>query len=778
MLHHDDAQQRLTALRTVVTLLADEERKRLTETLKQGGDAVELWERDARAAHQHQQLQRYESAGDQLMFGHLQLQNGEQWFLGRMGLTDPQSKDTLLVDWRAPVARPFYTATPLNPANTQSRSTIQTQHWQVTRLHTEHIAESANATTTNSNDRDEAALHAQSGGISSALLSAVSQQRSERMNDIVATIQHEQDRIIRSEIRGTLLVQGGPGTGKTAVALHRAAYLLYEHRERLAKTGVLIIGPNPAFLQYISAVLPSLGEDSAILTTVGELLPGIHPNRMDAPEAARLKGRLDLAQVLKRAVQRRQFAGINNAITITLDNGETVALSREQLADLKQGMRRVRKAHNQARGIFSHRLRRALALAWLSDGKGHGLYSATDPEDVSTVAENIAEDAEVRALIERCWPALTPSAVLASLATDRRALRAATTGWCEADRELFAASIREGDWTEADVPLLDELQELLGVDPEPARLAEARRRAADARELDFAQGVLEGLAGSWGDDEGSSTHVSAADLAERQRVVDRRTVAERAWADDAWVYGHIIVDEAQELTPMALRAILRRCPAQSLTLVGDIHQASLAEANASWEDVFAGQLRRVRQEVLTVNYRTPAEVMRLAASVLRAVDAQAEASASFRSTGRPASVVRVAAEDLVPGAVRIAESFLDEGGTVAVICGAGAAAQTRAELLAGCVALGTVREADTTAAAAATPAAFGGFVVPGALWCGDIRAAKGLEFDRVVVVEPGREAAALSAGELRDLYVALTRATQDLTVLHAHPLPECLAEHA
>lgn len=696
------------------------------------------------------------------MFGHLRMLNDERWFIGRMGITDPDNKDTLLVDWRAPVSRPFYTATPLHPEETEARSTIESSGWDVTRVSTENIS---------SENADGFDAVGGAGGVSNALMTAVSQHRTGRMNDIVSTIQREQDSIIRSELRGTLLVQGGPGTGKTAVALHRAAFLLYEHRERLAKSGVLIVGPNPTFLRYIGNVLPSLGEDSAILTTIGKLLPGISATRTDPAAVAELKGRLDMAQAIRRALERHQLPG-NQPVPVTLDSGDIVTLPADTIAELRKNMRRLRRPHNSARLAFEGRFRRAVAKVALETVDLQGLYSSANHQDVADLAAELAEDDGIRSVIDTLWPILSPGELLRSLLTDARLLAAVTPTLSRDERTVLLGSYSPEGWSESDIPLLDEALELLGADPRPALRAAARERAQDSQQLQYAQGVLDAFT----DNEGPS--VSARELVDRHAQSDNRTVAERAYADETWTYGHIIVDEAQELTPMALRSLIRRCPMQSMTLVGDIHQSSIASGRASWDSILVPQIRRYRREDLTVNYRTPAEVMDVAAGVLRVIDPSEAPSVSIRSTGRAPRFVRVAVGDLVAAVAAEVAEFLSSTseGTLAVIAGAGFA--------------GGSSLADTSAAEASmTDTSMTDAQHSDRVWFGTPRESKGLEFDRVLLVEPSATAAPtagpgefdlaldpprLTTPEYRELYVALSRATQDLTILHSEELPDGL----
>ncbi|BFO15413.1 hypothetical protein SHKM778_18010 [Streptomyces sp. KM77-8] len=502
------------------------------------------------------------------------------------------------------------------------------------------------------------------------LLAALNSARTGRMGDIVRTIQADQDRIIRAPHRGVLVVEGGPGTGKTAVALHRAAYLLYEHRELLARRAVLIVGPNPAFLGYIGEVLPSLGETGVLLATVGELYPGVRTTRTDTPEAAAVKGRAAMADILADVVRDRQalpdpvIAIEHDREILMLDDGlVNVARERTRAAGLP---------HNVAREHFEGHILNALT-DMVAERIGTDPYDGSnllDPSDITQIRDELADNREVWSAIDRLWPRITPRRLVADLL-------AAPEGYLS---DEDAAAVRRPvtrHWTVSDVPLLDEAAELLGEDD---RLARERAERERRTQIAFAQGVLDVSYASRtfefedkeDTDPESSEVLSAHDIidaerfAERHEEDDHRSAAERAAADRTWAFGHIIVDEAQELSPMAWRLLMRRSPTRAMTLVGDPAQTSEAGGVGAWADILGPYVEdRWEHTRLGVNYRTPAEIMDVAAAVVRAEDPAFEPPGSVRSTGvRP----WVRAADDLPGAVADAVAeLLPEEGRLAVI---------------------------------------------------------------------------------------------------------------
>ncbi|MFF4407756.1 HelD family protein [Streptomyces sp. NPDC001404] len=703
------------------------------EALRRDGRTFQArLERDVAVAEQSGLLAAFDSGEHGLCFGRLEFRDGRDHHIGRIGIRrDDAERTPLVVDWRADVARPFYLATGHTPMGLRRRRHISTEQRRVTALHDE-ILDLTDPERTGHEGADADAV----------LLAALDSARTGRMHDIVQTIQAEQDRIIRAPHHGVLVVEGGPGTGKTVVALHRAAYLLYAHREQLARRAVLIVGPNPAFLGYIGEVLPSLGETGVLLATPGELFPGVTATGTDTPRAAEVKGGAAMAGALARFVRDRQTLP-EPAIVIDHEDGE-LRLDAEIAEAARRRARETGLPHNLARPSFAFAVIDALT-AQLADRLGADPYGGPNllgPDDVAQLGKAVAASAEVHAAVDELWPALTPQQLVADFLEEPVHLP-------EAD----AAAIRRagGAWTPADVPLLDEAAELLGEDDSAARAA---AEAARQERIAYAQGVLDLSYGSrtqeFEDREDEDSEVLAAHdlvdaerLAERHEEADHRSAAERAAADRTWAFGHVIVDEAQELSAMAWRLLMRRCPTRSMTLVGDPAQTAEPGGCGAWENILPPHVGDRWEHVrLGVNYRTPAEIMDVAADVVRSADASFAPPRSVRSTGVRPWALR--AGDLA-GAVR--DAVAREGraeGRLAVV-----APRDRLPLLAA-----ALPEASCGAAPDLTR--------PVVLL--DPRQAKGLEFDTVIVAEPAEFGAS-------DLYVALTRATQRLGVVHTGALP-------
>jgi len=695
-------------------------------------------EREATVQLYTERLVALDAAESGLCFGRLDRREAAvPRYIGRIGLqSEDGDEEPLLVDWRAPAAQPFYTATPLHDLGVRRRRHIRTRGRTVVSIADETL------------DLDDPDV-AQRSGLAgeSVLLAALNQTRTGRMTDIVRTIQAEQDRIIRADHRGVLVVQGGPGTGKTAVALHRAAYLLYTHRERLARSGLLIVGPSPTFLRYIADVLPSLGETGVVLADLGTLRPGTEAHAAERPEIAEVKGRLVMADVIAAAVAERQ-AVPDAPVEISID-GTTLRLTPTDVTRARTRARAASRLHNEARPTFARRVIDRLAQKY-ADRLGadvRGGTSLLDAADVAALRREVAAEPAVHALIDRLWPRLTPERLLRDLFASPDRLMAATPGWADADRDLLLRT-PSSPWTPADVPLLDEADELLGVDESAER---NRARRDEERRRRDAQATLDLLHGSRSQDaetEAESEELAAFDLldaeglAARQEVRDGRTTAERAAADRTWTYGHVIVDEAQELSAMAWRLLLRRCPTRSMTVVGDVAQTGSLAGATSWAEVLTPHLgTHWRTEELTVNYRTPTEIMDVAAEVLAAGGASASAGRSVRETGVLPWALRVSEDDLTAAVVSAAREFEAEEGTLAII-----APPSRVDALA--AALPESSDDLTSGPVVLAPAG-----------------AKGLEFDSVLVVDPAAVVAEGVRGH-NDLYVALTRATQRLGVVH------------
>lgn len=738
-----EEQQFVSGLYARLDALREEAEAAVHASLTQVGNGLQArLERDVLVAERSGLLAAFNAGENGLCFGRLEFRDGRDHHVGRIGIRASDIERTpLVIDWRAEVARPFYLATGHTPMGLRRRRHITTEGRDVTALHDE-ILDLGDTTRTGHEgaDADE------------VLLAALDSARTGRMHDIVQTIQAEQDRIIRAPHHGVLVVEGGPGTGKTVVALHRAAFLLYAHRQLLAKRAVLIVGPNPAFLGYISEVLPALGETGVLLSTVGELFPGVSATGTDTPEATEVKGRAEMADVLAAALRDRQQTPEPGApLIIEHDDGDLV-LDWTIAQEAREAAREADVPHNLGRPHFAFRVIDMLTEQ-LTERLGADPYGGPNflgPDDIAQLGKAVAASPEVHAAIEELWPQLTPEGFLADFLQE-------PTHLPEEDARTIRRP-RGAAWTAADVPLLDEAAELLGSDDSAARaMAEAER----AKQIAYAQGVLDVSYASRTyefedkDDEESEVllaHdiIDAERMAERQEEADHRSAAERAAADRTWAFGHIIVDEAQELSAMAWRLLMRRCPTRSMTLVGDPAQTAEAGGCGSWETILSPYVEdRWEYTRLGVNYRTPVEIMDVAAEVPRREYPEFQPPSSVRSTGvlpwaRRTDDLAAAVSDAVAAETR-------DDGRLAVI-----APRELHEQLAGKLPGVTAGEApDLTRPVVMI----------------DPRQAKGLEFDTVLVVEPGRYGTS-------DLYVALTRATQRLGILHAEELPVALKQVA
>ncbi len=743
----DREQEYITGLYNRLDELRERSARRLAGVLREnGGTPAARTEREALAASYRHQVAQLDAAENGLCFGRLEFTDGTRSYIGRIGLhADNETYDQLLMDWRADAARPFYLATAASPGDVRVRRHITSRGREVLRLDDEVLDLTAADPTRHEGLTGEAAL-----------LAALAASRTGRMRDIVETIQAEQDRVIRSRLPGVMVVQGGPGTGKTAVALHRAAYLLYTYRRQLEKRGVLLVGPNSTFLRYIGQVLPSLGETSVLMATIGDLMPGVRATGTDLPETARIKGVPGMAEAVARAVRDRQHVPADGLV-IRFDSAD-YRIGRRALARARERARRSRLPHNQARRVFAGEVVTELANV-VADHLGADLMSTQDRDDM---AAELRSDPDVRRAVAGMWPELTPQQLISDLLASRRLLASAAPGMPEYERELL---FRPGGaaWTPADVPLLDEAAELLGTDDRAERAAARRRRRQ--REA-YAQGVLEII----GRNEDADPEIlMGADLIDAAALAARfdgdapGTPAERAAADRTWAFGHVIVDEAQELSPMAWRMLMRRCPAKSMTIVGDVAQTSDLGGSTSWSDSLGPHVGdRWRLATLTVNYRTPAEIMSVAAGLLAEIDPAAEPPRSVRESGEEPWRCLVAETDLGGAVAEAARALAARSGdgTLAVITPSGRLAEV------------------SEAVGALLPEAALSNYEPDLeqpVVVLTVSQAKGLEFDAVVIAEPG-EIAAESRRGLADLYVAMTRATRRLGVVHAGPLPAALAK--
>ncbi|MBD8079215.1 HelD family protein [Cellulosimicrobium arenosum] len=704
-------------------------RDRLARTRRSGpsGSPQNRSERDAFATLYEDRVAQLDGVEDRLVFGRLDLVDGETRYVGRVGLADAEHT-SMLTDWRAPAAQTFYRATSARPDGAARRRHLVTHARRVTGLEDELL------------DLDAAGdVNASTLSGEGALLAAMTAGRTGRMGDIVATIQAEQDAIIRSALSGALVVQGGPGTGKTAVALHRAAYLLYAHRRVLERSGVLLVGPSRSFLHYIDQVLPSLGETGVVSTTLADILPGVRARAVEPPDVALVKGRAGMADVVRRAVRARERVPARD-VPVRVD-GTDLVIRRRDVRDAIAHARRTHKPHNLARVTFVREMLARLAEQYAS-AQGEPL----SPEDRSVLLEDLRADRDVRVALNVAWFPITPQRLVEDLWTKPHRLVEAAPALSAADRRLLVRA-QGAPWTEDDVPLLDEAAELLGEDDQAERAQAAAEAAQRTADVEYARQVLESSE--------AGGLVGADELADRFAASGPRlTTAERATQDRSWTYGHVVVDEAQELSAMAWRMLVRRCPTRSFTIVGDVAQTSSPAGARSWAQMLEPVLGDGwRLAELTVNYRTPTTVADAARRAALAAGLPVSPQTSARDVAGSLRVVPTT--DLLTTVEREvrdarAEFVRDESGRVAVIA-------TDSDVSALRERLGVVGAGPDTPVVVLGPVE-----------------AKGLEFDCVVLVEPAR--IATRGGGPGDLYVAATRPTQRLVVVHAQPLPAGLQE--
>ncbi|GAA3686223.1 HelD family protein [Micrococcus yunnanensis] len=731
--------------------LREEKERQLAAVRRTGpqGSLQNHSERDAFASLYEDRLAQLYAVDDRLVFGRLDLdaerEGGadEQRYIGRIGLTT-EDHERLLVDWRAAEAGAFYQATAAHRGRVRRRRHLMLRGREVRDLEDDILDPTL---------LGEDGVRADAQG---ALLAAVTARRTGRMGDIVATIQAEQDEVIRAPLPGAVVVQGGPGTGKTAVALHRAAYLLYTHRERLARSGVLIVGPSTAFMRYIERVLPSLGETGVVMSSLGTLMPGVRAVPEPDLDAAAVKGRLDMVDAVAHAVAQRQRLLVEPR-RLMID-GTAVKLKPAMVRRARDKARATRKPHNEARVTFVKILVRELAEKLRKKLE----KSSGTPVQRDLLLEDVRTSRDVRIALNLCWMPLTPEKLIGDLLTREDRLRAAAPWLSDAE---VGALLRPADapWTEADVPLLDEAAELLGRLDTPGRGGESA--AQHERNLENARASLENMHQTLAD-LGVDGVVDAEQLAAANEARGvRRTTAETAAHDRTWTYGHVVVDEAQELSPMQWRLLARRCPMKSFTIVGDIAQSSRRDAAGSWASVLAPEFGdRWRLEELTVNYRSPARVMRWAAQVARAAGLEVSHPRAVREGDHRPRLVTEPGGDVAALALDAVEAERDRvpEALTAVI----APAERTGELLT------ALRERWGEAAVDTAPLP-GVEIVVATPW-----ETKGLEFDTVVLVSPERIVAD-ARGVVGDLYVAMTRATQSLSVVagtDAAALPAGLAD--
>jgi len=630
-----------------------------------GGTHQARYERDVLADKVRSRLEDLDIGDQSLIFGRIDQTNGDYFRIGRVAVFD-ENRDPIVVDWRAPIAEAFYRAT-----GRQTMGLARRRHY-ITRLRELLGIEDEYFT----GEGESTGLKGER-----TLIAALEHGRTGKLGDIVGTIQGEQDEIIRAPLAGAVIVQGGPGTGKTVVALHRAAYLLYTHRFPLFGQGVLVIGPNRLFLTYIEQVLPSLGESGVELSVLGDFVPDARVRGSDPAHIARVKGDLNMTHVIRRAVRQRQRP-LRQDLVITY-GVQRLRFSVSNSQDLIDRTRRRSRFHNHGRKFVVEDLYEGLAAS--------GRYDV----DAQELKDNLHGSQAIREAIEWMWPVLSAEELLNDFYGFRSLLRAAGDKYFGASIENLYRPRTDVDdilWTAHDVPLLDEADRLLG--PKSGKSKEHQLRT----------------------------------------------------------YGHIVIDEAQDLSPMQLHMVARRSLGGSMTIVGDIAQATSAWAHDDWDSVtqHLPTPKGITRHELTVGYRLPEPLMELAAKVLAKAMPDLKPPVAVRSEGDPPRFVDTTPETF--GQV-LAETIAHErreigAGNIAVICVTGAAEEVSAFLdQAGIdhgVAYAGALEKEVSVI--------------------EVSMVKGLELDAAIVIEPDSIVEYEPQG-LRSLYVAITRATRRLTII-------------
>ncbi len=669
-------------------------------------DGTGLYERDVFAFQAARRLAVLDAEQEGLVFGRLDRTDGEVRYVGRIGVRDADY-EPLVIDWRAPAAEPFYRATPSNPMDVIRRRVLHCRGDRVVGIEDDLL----------DGEHGDHELVVIGEG---ALLAALGRARDHTMRDIVATIQAEQDEAIRAPYQGFTMISGGPGTGKTVVALHRAAYLLYSNRRRFESGGVLVVGPSRVFMNYIARVLPSLGEASVTLRSIGEVASDvvrITGDRVDDPKTAAIKGSLRMVKVLRRLVQEPPQE-VPLLLRITVD-GNVLGLTADTLARIRSQVLAHHKL-NSAREAVEKELLKALWRVWTPDSDD----ALDHDQELEEFGDRVSELASFRMFLNAWWPAVSAPQALSRLADVELLKRISTSMLSNAECEVLSASYRDAtDWTAADGALLDELVHLLGPVP-----VQEEPELAGLPDLD--SGVQEVF--------------TTADLLSTVRESDPFELPHET-------YAHVLVDEAQDVSPMQWRMLRRRGASASWTIVGDPAQSSLTdtqEANRAIEEIIG--TAPVRHFRLSTNYRSPSEVFNLAAKVVVADFPDADLPTAVRSTGHEPQLLMPAdaapENPTIPAAmINIVRSLLAEvEGTIGVIC----PPSTKDELA-------------THFERAGLPGAERVVVITA-------QQAKGLEYDAVLVITPD-DIVAESPGGVRALYVALTRPTQRLVTLDAAP---------
>ena len=728
------AYDRLDELRTQI-------RSRLDTVRAAGshGSPTQRTERDSFASMYEDRLTQLRSVEDRLVFGRLDDAHGEHRYIGRIGLSS-NDHEPILTDWRAEAARPFYEATPSDHGDIVLRRHITLSFRDVVGIEDEvldvHSAQVGKASSAGTLTGE------------GALLASLSSRRTGKMTDIVATIQAEQDRIIRAALDHVVVVQGGPGTGKTAVALHRAAYLLYTHRNVLKNSGVLVVGPSSAFLRYIDQVLPSLGETGVVSRTIADLIPDVIATSADSPRAAMLKGDIRMHRALLNAVAAR--VRIPPDLPTPTINGLPVPIRATDIRQAQSEARHTHQPHNKARETFVSSMMAALTARYTEQ-----LDYTPESSELSQVSFELRVNDEIRKTLNLAWLPMSATWLIDQLFSKPTQLKRAAPWLSDSDVQLLIRP-KGAALTTSDIPLLDDAMDLLGPDPMAKASQASRRDQQHLEEQQFAKDTL-AQAGI------GSGIVTSKMLVDNMNLGSEELTAQQAASDREWTYGHIVVDEAQELTAMDWHMLLRRCPSRSFTIVGDVAQTAALGGTRRWEHtlnpIFGAQNWDLNE--LTINYRNPRAVSQLASAFAERQGLYISTVNAVRDV--PDAVKRLTVKDeaalgasLAAVTKQLVEDFVgaDGSGRVAIIV-----PDARLDAVRSLV-------SQTLKSAQAGEGHEDAMHEEQISVC-TTQMVKGLEYDGVVVVQPGEmeQAAPSRLVAASDLYVAMTRPTQRLVVV-------------
>ncbi len=739
-----EEQQAVTRAYNRLDALRDQARQRLAKVRAAGshGSPTQRTERDSFATMYENRLMQLRAVEDRLVFGRLDDVHGKRRYIGRIGLSSADH-EPILTDWRAEAARPFYEATPSHHGDIVMRRHI-TLHFrevvgvedEVLDVHADQVGKASDAGTLTGEG---------------ALLASLNSKRTGKMTDIVATIQAEQDRIIRAPLDRVVIVQGGPGTGKTAVALHRAAYLLYTHRRRLANSGVLVIGPSTSFLHYIDQVLPSLGETGVVSRTIADLIPGVVATHEDDARAAMLKGDYRMRHAIEHAVAARER--VPQRLPVVTLNGFKVPMLRTDIEQAIADAKRTRQPHNKARETFVRSMLSALRNRYVEQ-----LDYQPNQAELSDIVSQLRMNDQIRITLNKAWLPMTGEWLIDQMFAKPHQLRAYAPWLTDNDIRILTRP-KGSPLTRSDIPLLDEALELLGPDPRQA----ARQATQDAKRAEEEQFARDTLAQA-----GIGTGIVTSQmLLDNINGGDDELIAQHAAADREWTYGHIVVDEAQELTAMDWRMLIRRCPSRSFTIVGDVAQTSALGGTRSWAKTMDRLFGPDHWDLneLTIDYRNPQEVSDLASEFAQREGLYVSTVKAVRHVDDSVRRVLVHTDaelnaDVASRTLSLVKEFISDDGTgrIAVIC-----SPERLPAMQSTVD-DTLRDglSEDRYKRLAEQSSWDRQVMV----C-TTEEVKGLEFDAVIVVEPGEieQTAPSRLVAAADLYVAMTRPTQRLLIV-------------